>query len=145
MNRDLKIAIGLLVGTIALFGVTVSRQNVDDYAARQLILTRDGCAYAQSIGLKAEQDKEMCVLLARFRPYVFSDGGVIVLDDDRKIIVTNNMVLTHRQSEANLPLTPEQQADQRWFWIWLAITATAYTATLIYAVGPWDRTKGKTK
>ena len=144
MNRDQKIAMGLLATAIALFGSIVNK-NVGEYSASQLTLTRDGCNYAQTIGLKIEQDKGLCVMQARFRPYVFGDGGVIVLDDDRKIIVTNNMMLAYHHSEATLPLTPAMQAERRWFWIWLAMAAAFLISTLIYGTWTRNRAKGRSK
>lgn len=131
MSRNMKRVAGLLAVIISLFGA-MANEGADKYASSQIVLTRDGCAYAQSIGLKTEQDKEKCIMLARYRPYVFGDGGVIILDDDRVISATNNMVLAHRQSAVQLPLTPKQQDERRWFWIWLAMAVTAFAATLVY-------------
>lgn len=145
MTRDLKIMIGLLATALTLMVGLQIRQDVDEYPANLLILTRDGCTYAQSIGLKTEEDKGQCVTLARYRPYVFGDGGVVYLGGGRKLVVTDNMLLAYHKSEVELPLTPDQQSSLRWFWVWLSVSGIFGIATLIYWLGPWGRSKGKSK
>lgn len=145
MNRELKIISGIVAFLFALMVSMNYRNSVDHYPASRLILTNDGCAYAQSIGLSTEQDKGQCVLTVRYRPYVFSDGGVIYMPDDRKITITNNMMLAYQRTDADLPLTSSQKSDARWFWIWLGIAGAIALATIIYRFVSRGRTKGKTK
>ncbi|MDD2721938.1 MAG: hypothetical protein PHH47_11590 [Gallionella sp.] len=145
MTRDLKIMAGLVVTILVLLIGLLVRQGADEYPASLLILTRDGCAYAQSIGIKTEQNKGQCVTVARYRPYVFGDGGVVHLEGNQKIVVTNSMLLAYRKSDVELPLTPDQQSVLRWFRAWQALALMLGTATIIYWLGPWGRSKGKSK
>lgn len=142
MRRDLKILIGFLAAMIFLVAAADMRGTINEYPATRLVLTRDGCAYVQSIGLRTEQEQGLCVLVARYRPYVFSGGGVLFMSDNRRISVTDNLLLAYSRSDASLPQSPEQQSARRWAWGWLAIGVAFAVATFGYWLGPWGRTKG---
>lgn len=128
MERELKLALGV-IGTLIIVLIAISNMALMvDLHTFRLILTSEGCTYAQSIGLQVEKANGQCSVQARFRPYVISSGGVLQLDNDKKISITNSMLLATSQSDTDLPPTAAQQAGWKWFWVWLIVAVVVGSA-----------------
>jgi hypothetical protein len=75
----------------------------------RLYLTPQGCAFMRTLGMKAGTDLAGCSVVARYRPGSFGSPGVILLDDDRLIEVSPNLLLGTSKSQSQLPDTPRQR------------------------------------
>lgn len=122
MDRNLRIAALFLLIVVGLIGVMSSQTATERYSMSELVLTRDGCAYAQSINLRLDQKNEVCSLIARYHPDAMDGGGMILLDDDKTISVTSSMLLSHTKSNIELPATESQKSSVMWFRVWLWAT-----------------------
>jgi len=121
MDRELKCLLGF-IATMIISMIAMSNLSLaTDLHTYRLTLTGEGCAYAQSIGLQVEKDNSQCSVKVRFQPYKISSGGVLHLDDDKTIAITDSMLLATALSDTDLPTTPAQRNGLKWFWVWLGI------------------------
>lgn len=129
MDRELKCLLGfiatLIIGMIAMGNLSL----VTDLHTYRLTLTGEGCAYAQSIGLQVEKGDSQCSVEARFRPHIIGSGGVLHLDDDKTIAITDSMLLATALSDNDLPTTPAQRNGLKWFWIWAGVALAVACVT----------------
>ena len=134
MDRELKQLLGLVgTGLIAMIAVG-NLSLVMDLHTYRLTLTSEGCAYAQSIGLQIDKANGQCSVQVRFRPHRISNGGVLHLDDDKTIAITDSMLLATAPSDTDLPLTPAQRNGLKWFWMWMSV-AIAVGGAAFYFLG----------
>lgn len=103
---------GLIVSLIGIANVSTS--DVNTY---RLTLTVEGCAYAKSIGLPIEGG-DSCAVAVRFRPNQIGSGGVIVMDNDKRLTVSDSMLLASERLPIDLPPTPELTAKAKWGIFW---------------------------
>lgn len=138
MDRELKTLLGI-VATVIIVMIAMSNLSlVTDLHTYRLTLTAEGCAYAQSIGLQVDKADGQCSAQARFRPHSISPGGVLHLDDDRAIAITDSILLATALSDTDLPTTPAQRNGLRWFWAWMGV-ATVVAGVTLYK---WGRKPG---
>jgi len=139
MDRELKLILGI-IGTafIVLIALSNISHKVDLHSYR-LILTNEGCAYAQSIGLPAERVNGQCSVQARFLPHSISPGGVLQLDDDKKITITDSMLLATSRLDTDLPPTLAQREGLMWFWVWMGVAVVVGGVTFY----KWGRKPAK--
>lgn len=119
MDKELLMVVCVFAGlAISFIGVgNVSSSDINTY---RLTLTVEGCAYARSIGLPIESD-DSCAAAVRFRPNRLGSGGVIIMNDDRRLTVSDSMLLASERSSTDLPPTPELTAKANWGLAWLAV------------------------
>lgn len=130
MDRELKLILGILSSMIiVLIALSNMSRKVDMHSYR-LILTSEGCAYAQSIGLPVEKTNGQCSVQARFLPHSISPGGVLQLDNDKKISITDSMLLATSRLDKDLPPTPKQREGMVWFWVWMGVAIVVGGVTL---------------
>lgn len=100
---------GLIVAIMfcALFPFAV--EQIDHIRTTRLYLTPQGCAFMRTLGMKAGTVLAGCSVVARYRPGSFGSPGVILLDDDRMIEVSPNLLLGTSKSQSQLPDTPRQR------------------------------------
>ena len=103
-----------------------------DLETYRLILTSDGCSYAQSIDLPVKKNRGQCSVEVRYQPHVLSGGGLLYLDDGNQMEVTETMLLASTMVDTNLPLTPMQRDRLKWFYVWLGIAIATGSAVWIY-------------
>lgn len=134
MDRELKQLLGFvstwLIAMIAVGNLSL----VMDLHTYRLTLTSEGCAYAQSIGLQVEKGNGQCSVQVRFRPHRISGGGVLHLDDDKTIAITDSMLLATAPSDTDLPLIQSQRDGLKWFWVWMGV-AIAVGGAAFYFLG----------
>ena len=77
---------------IVIFGMTAGDFEIKP---TQMILKNDGCSYLQQIGIptKISENGSNCTVNVPYRSNTFGNGGVIVLDDDRQIRMTDTQVV----------------------------------------------------
>lgn len=121
MDRELKRMLGIICTVLIVMIAVGNLSLVTDLHTYRLTLTGEGCAYAQSIGLPVEKDKGQCSVRARFLPHKISSGGVLHLDDDKTIAITDSMLLATALSDNDLPMTQAQRDRLKWFWVWMGI------------------------
>lgn len=116
MDKELLMVICVFAGLIvSLVGIAnVSTSDVNTY---RLTLTTEGCAYARSIGLHVERS-DSCAVNVRFGPNRIGSGGVIVMDNDKRLTVSDSMLLASERSSTDLPPTPELTAKANWGIFW---------------------------
>lgn len=132
MDKATKQFIGLFCTLITILIALGNLALMEDLPAYRLILTSEGCAYAQSIALPVEKSSGQCSVEARFQPYAISSGGMLHLNSDKKIAVTGAMLLATVQTDTKFPSTPMQRARLKWFWIWLSVATVIGSTTAIY-------------
>lgn len=116
MDKELLMVMCVFAGLIvSLIGVgNLSSSNVNTY---RLTLTTEGCAYARSISLPIESG-DSCAAAVRFRPNQIGSGGVIVMDNDKRLTVSDSMLLASERLPIDLPPTPELTAKAKWGIFW---------------------------
>ena len=139
MSRDFKILIGFLVTMFWLIAALSNLRAAQSFPASHMVLSKEGCSYFQSLGLKTEQVAGQCSSVVRFRHNVLGSGGVLCLEDDRKISVAETMMLAYSESDIDLPSTPAQANQVWWFWICLGIGILSAIVTLAYWVAGKER------
>lgn len=139
MTKDQKIILGVIAGMLALMAFTYNWGEVDRYPAQRIILTADGCGYAKSIGFPVKQENSQCLVVLRYRGFVFGSGGVAILDNDRKVTITQSMMLLSEPADIELPLTPGQQVRMRLSWYFLGAALFIGAVTFFY----WRRDRRK--
>lgn len=119
MDKGLLMVVCAFAGLIiSLIGIAnVSTSDVNTY---RLMLTTEGCAYAKSIGLPIETG-DSCAAAVRFRPSRIGSGGVIVMDNDTRLTISDSMLLASERLPIDLPPTPELTAKANWGLVWLAV------------------------
>jgi hypothetical protein len=95
--------------------VGLRNARVSEIPVYRLALTKDGCAYLRSIGLKPTDAPGGCQLIARYDSGSFGSNGHILLDDDRFIEVGNGTILGVTPADGQLPNTPGQKTSFRLF------------------------------
>lgn len=129
MDRELKTLLGfiatMIIGMIAMSNLSLMM----DLHTYRLTLTGEGCAYAQSIGLQVEKDDSQCSVNVRFQPYKISSGGVLHLDDDKTIAITDSMLLATALLDNDLPTTPAQRNGLKWFLVWMGVALAVASVT----------------
>lgn len=129
MSNDLKILLGL-IATAFLALIAIGNLSLPmDLHTYRLTLTNDGCAYAQSINLQVEKTNGLCSAQARFWPNAIGGGGAIHLDNDKKITLTESMLLATEKLEIVLPPTPAQRKGWIWFFGWMVAALIVAAAT----------------
>lgn len=119
MDRELKLILGI-IGSMIIVLIALSNMSLKvDLHSYRLILTSEGCVYAQSIGLPVEKTNGQCSVQARFLPHSISPGGVLQLDNDKKITITDSMLLATSRLDNDLPPTKAQREGLLWFWVWM--------------------------
>lgn len=140
MDRELKLLLGvgcsMIIALIALSNMSL---KVDLHSYR-LVLTNEGCGYAQSIGQQVERVNGQCSIQARFLPNSISPGGVLQLDNDKKISISDSMLLATSRLDNDLPPTPKQREGMVWFWVWMSVAVVVGGVTFYKWGG-----KGKAK
>lgn len=119
MDKELLMVVCIFAGlAISFIGVgNVSSSDINTY---RLTLTTEGCAYASSIGLPIESG-DSCAAAVRFRPNQIGSGGVIVMDNDKWLAISDSMLLVSERLPIDLPPTPELTAKANWGLVWLAV------------------------
>jgi hypothetical protein len=119
MDKELLMVMCVFAGLIvSLIGIAnVSTSDVNTY---RLMLTTEGCAYASSIGLPIETG-DSCAVAVRFRPNQVGSGGVIFMDNDKRLTISDSMLLASERVPIDLPSTPELSAKANWGLVWLAV------------------------
>jgi len=140
MDRESKTMLGIMATAIIVMIAMSNLSLMTDLHTYRLTLTTEGCAYAQSINLQVDKADGQCSVQARFRPYRFDSGGVLHLDDDKKIAVTDSILLATARSDTDLPFTAAQRAGLMWFLAWM-VAAIIVCGTTFYRWGG----KGKPK
>lgn len=141
MDRELKLVLGVVCSMIIVL-VALSNMSLKvDLHSYRLVLTNEGCAYAQSIGLPVDRVNGQCSVKARFLPHSISSGGVLHLDNDQKLTITDSMLLAASQLDSDLPPTPKQREGMVWFWLWMGV-ALAVASVTFYK---WGRKQRKVK
>ena len=140
MDRKLKLMFGIIGSLILVLIALGNMSRKVDMHSYRLILTSEGCVYAQSIGLAVERVNGQCSAQARFLPHTISPGGVLQLDNDQKITITDSMLLATSRLDNDLPPTPAQREGLVWFWVWMGV-AVAVVGVTFYK---WGRKKSNT-
>ncbi len=119
MDKELLMVMCVFAGLIvSLIGIAnVSTSDVNTY---RLMLTTEGCAYARSIGLPIETG-DSCAVAVRFRPNQVGSGGVIVMDNDKRLTISDSMLLASERLPIDLPPTPELTAKANWGLFWIVV------------------------
>lgn len=134
MDKELKLLLGFASTGLIVFIAMSNLSLPMDLHTYRLTLSGEGCAYAQSIGLQVDKANGQCSALARFQPYRFGSGGVLHLDDDKKIAVTDSILLATVRSDTDLPFTAAQRAGLMWFLAWM-VAAIIVCGTTFYRWG----------
>lgn len=129
MDRELKTLLGIMATAIIVMIAMSNLSLVTDLHTYRLTLTAEGCVYAKSIGLQVDKADGQCSVQARFRPHSISPGGVLHLDDDRTIAVTDSMLLATTLSDTDLPLTQAQRDGVKWFLVWMGVALVVACVT----------------
>lgn len=112
MSKELLMVICVFAGVMTgLVGAgEYSSSDVDTY---RLALTRDGCAYIGSIGMSLERNDGLCAIETRFWPNKIGSGGIIVLGNDKRIEVSDVMLLAKEKLAINLSRTPGMKSKAK--------------------------------
>lgn len=129
MDRELKALLGFIATMIIAMIAMSNLSLVIDLHTYRLTLTSEGCAYAKSIGLQVEKDDSQCSVQARYQPYRISSGGVLHLDDDKIIAITDSMLLATTLLDTDLPMTLAQRNGLKWFWVWVGVALVVASVT----------------
>lgn len=122
MDREIKQLLGLF-GTLISALIALGSLSVPmELHTFKLTLTGEGCIYAQSVGLPVERSNGICSAEVRFQPHQISSGGVLQLDNDKKITITDSMLLATARSDNDLPFTPSQREGLMWAFGWIVVT-----------------------
>lgn len=132
MKIDVKLLSGLFCMAISLFVVLCNLTLIEDAPVYRLSLTTEGCAYAQSIDLPVVNNNGPCSVVVRYLPHAISSGGVLHLNDDKKVSITDTMLLATAKLDTKLPLTPAQRDRWKWVYVWLCVAIMAGCTTFIY-------------
>ena len=77
--------------------IVISCMTAGDFEIKptQMILKADGCSYLRQIGISTINSENgiNCTVNVPYRSNTFGNGGVIVLDDDRQIKITDTQVV----------------------------------------------------
>ncbi|MFZ3262269.1 MAG: hypothetical protein WA135_15455 [Thiobacillus sp.] len=134
MDRELKTLLGIMATAIIVMIAMSNLSLVTDLHTYRLTLTTEGCAYAKSIGLQVDKANGQCSVQARFRPHKISSGGVLHLDDDKTIAITDSMLLATAPLDTDLPMTQAQRDGLKWFWVLIGV-AIAVGGAAFYFLG----------
>lgn len=121
MDRELKILLGFIATMFIVLFAIGNLSRMTDLHTYRLTLTGEGCAYARSIGLQVDKADGQCSVQARFQPYKISSGGVLHLDDEKTIAITDSMLLATALLDTDLPMTQAQRDGLKWFWVLMGI------------------------
>lgn len=116
MDKELLMVVCIFAG-LAISFIDVGNVSSSDINTYRLTLTIEGCAYASSIGLPVESG-DSCAVAVRFRPNQIGSGGIIVMDNDKRLAVSDSMLLVSERLPINLPPTPELTARANWGIFW---------------------------
>lgn len=119
MDKELLMVMCVFAGLIVSL-IGIANVSASDVNAYRLTLTTEGCAYARSIGLPIQSD-DSCAVAVRFRPNPVSSGGVIVMNNDSRLTISDSMLLVSERLPIDLPQTPELTAKANWGLAWLAV------------------------
>ncbi len=131
-NETVKLLGAAVVAIFLMIGLVVDGR-VDDFSTIDAVLTKDGCAYVESIGIKPKQENGMCKARMRYWHAAFGSSGQILLDNDRHINVTSNMMVAYSKASEQLPQTSGQRATLVWSWIWFASAGLVAVIIAIYS------------
>lgn len=119
MDKELWMVLCVFAG-LAISFVGVGNISSSDINTYRLTLTSEGCVYASSIGLPIESG-DSCAVAVRFRPNQIGSGGVIVMDNDKRLAVSDSMLLVSERLPVDLPPTPQLTEKANWGIFWAAM------------------------
>ena len=134
MDKELRMIICMFASLITMvigFG-NLSRADIHTY---KITLTKEGCFYAESVGLLPEKKGGLCSITTRFWPDRIGEGGVIILDNDQHMSISSSMLLATQKSVADLPPTSDMKSTERWAWFWISLTALLFGTALLLGRG----------
>lgn len=136
---DKEIAVVFCVFAV-LISMVIGFKNVSaiDVYTYKLTLTSEGCSYAKSIGLPTDREAGTCSTKVRFCPNRVGSGGSIILDNDKRVSVSEAMLLASQQWEVDLPPTAEMKASKKWAWFWFSLAALFGVAAFMVWRGEGD-------
>lgn len=105
---------------LALFflGITLAANGMGDYDTAEqtrtfhLDLTSEGCRYAKTLKLPVN-DNEICHVVARFRPFRFSSGGILYRPDGEQVQITTSMLLGYSIEKTELAQSERERSDEQ--------------------------------
>ena len=68
---------------------------------------------------------------ANFQKFAIANGGLLLLNDDTTVQVTDSMLLATAPLDTKLPVTPSQQTELKWFYLLLCM-AIAFALYTVY-------------
>ena len=122
MDKDIVMVLCVFAVLIAM-ALGLRNVSATDVHTYKLALTEDGCGYIQSLGLPVDQQAGRCSTRARFCPNRVGSGGSIILDNDKRVSVSEAMLLASQQWEVDLPPTAGMKTQLKWAWFWFSLAA----------------------
>ncbi len=93
---------------VALISAVFSAKPLS-YDQYRTTLTAEGCAWALANKIDVQRDAQTCTAIVRLRPHSFSEGGYVLLNNDRAVDTTSSLILSSERLEEDvLPDTPGQ-------------------------------------
>lgn len=121
----------ILLGFVALMLSANAAGDLDRVGQTyRLDLTPDGCRYAKTLKLPVT-DNDTCHVVARFRPFRFSGGGVLYRPDGEEVTVTTSMLLGYSVQNVELPKSESERSDTRIAYIKLAVSGVLVVLLLL--------------
>lgn len=99
----------------------------------RLTMTGEGCAYVQLIGLPVERNNGICTTEAAFEPFAISGGGMLHINADKEVQVTDTLLLAAAKSDTLSPFTTAQRVSLKWFLVWVCAAIVIGATTFIYS------------
>ncbi len=111
--KKLRMALaGLLVALVCML-VIFQQHRFLGMSPHKLFLTEQGCKDISNLGLALKRETSGCSVVVRFKPDPLGATREILLDDDRFITLSADMILAYAGTNEELPDTPGQQRALR--------------------------------